>query len=68
VSGCLCLGIPVHRSRLMAAVGSRGQGGAPGWRNELDRGEDRGRVWRWWAWSTAERRAEHGDWEYCRGA
>jgi transposase-like protein len=68
VSGCLCLGIPAHRSRLMAAARSRGQGGAPGWTNDLDRGEDRGSVWRWWAWSTAERRAEHWDWEYCRAA
>ena len=68
VNGCLCLGIPAHRSRLIAAARSRGQGGAPGWTNDLDRGEDRGSVWRWWAWSTAERRAEHRDWEYCRAA
>jgi hypothetical protein len=68
VSGCLCLGIPAHRSCLIAAARSRGQGGAPGWTNDLDRGEDRGSVWRWWAWSTAERRAEHRDWEYCRAA
>jgi hypothetical protein len=68
VSGCLCLGIPAHRSRLMAVARSRGQGGAPGWTNDLDRGEDRGSVGRWWAWSTAERRAEHRDWEYCRAA
>jgi transposase-like protein len=68
VSGCLCLGIPAHRRRLMAAACSRGQGGAPGWTNDLDRGEDRGSVGRWWAWSTAERRAEHRDWECCRAA
>jgi transposase-like protein len=68
VSGCLCLGIPAHRRRLMAGARSRGQGGAPGWTNDLDRGEDRGSVRRWWAWSTAERRAQHSDWEYCRAA
>ena len=68
VSGCLCLGIPAHRSCLIAAARSRGQGGAPGWTNDLDRGEDRGSVWRWWAWSTAERKAACWDWKCCRAA
>lgn len=40
-----------------AAARSRGQGGAPGWRNDLDRGEDRGDGGRRWARVTAKRRA-----------
>jgi putative transposase len=47
---------------------SRGQGGAPGWRNDLDRGEDRGNVGLRWARVTAERRAARWDWKGCRAA
>src|SRR2546430_7955154 len=43
------------------AARSRGQGGAPGWTNDLDRGEDRGSVGLWRAQATAERRAGPGD-------
>jgi putative transposase len=50
------------------AAGSRGQGGAPGWRNDLDRGEDRSSLRGWWAWSTAERRAACWDCKCCRAA
>jgi putative transposase len=59
---------PARRRCLGLAARSRGQGGAPGWRNDLDRGEDRGSLWRWWAWSTAERRAGCWDWKSCRAA
>jgi putative transposase len=38
-------------------VRCRGQGEAPGWTNDLDRGEDRGSVGLWRAQLTAERRA-----------
>ncbi len=53
---------------LPTAPRSCGQGGAPGWRNDLDRGEERSTVWRRWAWSTAERRAACWDWKCCRAA
>jgi putative transposase len=59
---------PARRRCLGLAARSRGQGGAPGWRNDLDRGEDRSSLWRWWAWSTAERRAGRWDWKSCRAA
>ncbi|WP_370518775.1 IS256 family transposase [Microlunatus sp. Gsoil 973] len=49
-----------RRSLPDPAAWSRGQGGAPGWTNDLDRGEDRGSVRRWWAWSTAKHRAGFG--------
>jgi len=55
-------------SCLTPAAGSRGQCGAPGWTNDLDRGEDRGSVGLRWAWSTAERRAGYWDWKCCRAA
>jgi hypothetical protein len=42
------------------AARSRGQGTAPGWTNDLDRGEDRGSVGLWRAQLTAKRRAGRG--------
>jgi putative transposase len=51
-----------------AAARSRGQGGAPGWTNDLDRGEDRGSVEGRWAWSTAKRRAGFWDCNPCHAA
>jgi hypothetical protein len=51
-----------------AAARSRGQGGTPGWTNDLDRGEDRGSVQGRWAWSTAKRRAGRWDCNPCHAA
>jgi transposase-like protein len=63
-ASCRACSPPVLRT----AARSRGQGGAPGWRNDLDRGEDRSSLRGWWAWSTAERRAARWDCKCCRAA
>jgi hypothetical protein len=66
--GCSAPSFRPLRSCLRPPARSRGQGGAPGWTNDLDRGEDRGNVGLRWARVTAERRAEHRDWKLCRAA
>jgi putative transposase len=42
--GCSAPSFRPRRSCLRPVARSRGQGGAPGWTNDLDRGEDRGNV------------------------
>jgi hypothetical protein len=59
---------PARPSLRDSAARSRGQGGAPGWTNDLDRGEDRGSVEGRWAWSTAKRRAGIWDCNPCHAA
>jgi hypothetical protein len=52
----------------LSAARSRGQGGAPGWTNDLDRGEDRSSVRA--VVGVADRRAKSStwDWKCCRAA
>jgi hypothetical protein len=50
------------------AARSRGQGGAPGWTNDLDRGEDRGSVGLWAGAADREAKSRTRDWESCRAA
>src|SRR5919199_1797067 len=56
--------LPARPSLPDSAARSRGQGGAPGWTNDHDRGSVEGR----WAWSTAKRRAGFWDCNPCHAA
>src|SRR3954469_2038412 len=47
---------------------SRGQGGAPGWTNDLDPGEDRRRFGRRWTWSDPVAKCRVWGCQLCRAA
>jgi Transposase, Mutator family len=50
------------------AARSRGQGAAPSWTNDLDRGEDRGSVGLVAGAGDREAKSRSGDWKSCRAA
>jgi putative transposase len=50
------------------AARSRGQGGAPGWTNDFDRGEDRDSVGAVAGAADREAKSRTRDWESCRAA
>jgi transposase-like protein len=65
--GCAC-GLAARPQLPATAARSRGQGGAPGWTNDLDRGEDRGSVGLVAGAADREAKSRTWDWESCRAA